>query len=72
MPTQFLDSIPAPALFVALLILFVVTLELGYKLGAKRHRDTEYVDEGRSSQAGVVLGAMFASAQFIPARIAPR
>ena len=59
MSTQFLDIIPAPVLFLILLALFIVMLELGYKLGDRHQRATEYVAEGRSSQAGVVLGAMF-------------
>lgn len=58
MSTQLLDPLPEWLLYLLLLFLFWATLELGYKLGDSRQRATEYVDEGRSAQAGIVLGAL--------------
>ncbi len=58
MSAQFLDVLPAWALYLLLLALFWLAVEGGYKLGDLRQRATEYVDEGRSAQAGIVLGAL--------------
>lgn len=65
MTTQFLDSFPEWLLYPLLLFLFWVTLELGYKLGNQRQQATEYVDEGRSTQAGIVLGALLTVASLM-------
>lgn len=65
MSTQFLDSLPEWPLYLLLLFLFWATVELGYKLGDRRQRSTEYVDEGRSAQAGIVLGALLTVASLI-------
>jgi hypothetical protein len=63
--TQLLDSLPEWLLYLLLLFLFWATLELGYKLGDWRQRATEYVDEGRSAQAGIVLGALLTVASLM-------
>lgn len=58
MSAQFLDVLPAWALYLLLVSLFWLAVEGGYKLGDLRQRATEFVDEGRSAQAGIVLGAL--------------
>ena len=58
MSAQFLDFLPAWAVYLLLLALFWGAVETGYKLGDLRQRATSYVDEGRSAQAGIVLGAL--------------
>ena len=65
MDANFLDPVPIGVLYVGLIILFLVSVELGYKLGDRRQRLTDYNDEGRSAQAGVVLGAMLGLSGFL-------
>ncbi len=65
MSSQFLDVLPAWALYLLLLLLFWTAMELGYKLGDRRQRATIYVDEGRSAQAGIVLGALLTVASLL-------
>jgi hypothetical protein len=56
---------PEWLLYLLLLFLFWATIELGYKLGDLRQRVTDYVDEGRSAQAGIVLGALLTVASLM-------
>ena len=65
MSAPFIDSIPEWLLYLLLLFLFWTNLELGYKLGDRRQRATDYVDEGRSAQAGIVLGALLTVASLM-------
>lgn len=65
MSAQFLDFVPAWLLCLLLVCLFWAAVELGYKLGDRRQRATEYVDEGRSAQAGIVLGALLTVASLM-------
>ena len=65
MDANFLDPIPVLVLYLGLFVLFLVAVELGYWLGDRRQRSTEYEDEGRSTQAGIVLGAMLGLSSFM-------
>ncbi len=65
MSTHFLDIVPIWVIYLALGLLFWAAVEGGYVLGQRRQRSTEYVDEGRSAQAGIVLGAMLGLAGFM-------
>ena len=65
MPTHLIDPIPIPILYIGLIILFAVAVEIGYLLGDRRQKNTDYVDEGRSAQSGVVLGAMLTLSGFL-------
>ena len=65
MTVHFLDGIPIWVICPGLLLLFVGAVEGGYILGQRRQRRTEYVDEGRSAQAGIVLGALLGLAGFL-------
>ncbi len=65
MDANFLDPVPVWALYLGLAVLFLVSVEAGYLLGDRRQRRTEYQDEGRSAQAGVVLGAMLGLSGFL-------
>jgi len=65
MSAQFLDFVPAWLLCLLLVCLFWAAVELGYKLGDRRQRATAYVDEGRSAQAGIVLGALLTVASLM-------
>jgi hypothetical protein len=61
----FLDSLPEWLLYLLLLCLFWTTVELGYKQWDRRQRATEYVDEGRSAQAEIVLDALLTVASLM-------
>ncbi len=65
MPVHFFDTVPIPILYVGLLVLFAVAVEIGYLLGDRRQRNTDYIDEGRTAQSGVVLGAMLTLSGFL-------
>ncbi len=65
MNANFLDPVPIAALYVGLILLFLASVEAGYLLGDRRQRKTEYNDEGRSAQAGVVLGATLGLTSFL-------
>lgn len=65
MNIYFLDSFPIWLIYLVLGLGFWASVEGGYILGEKRQRSTEYVDEGRSSQAGIVLGAILGLAGFL-------
>ncbi len=65
MNANFLDPIPVLVLYAGLLVLFLAAVEFGYLLGDRRQRSTEYEDEGRSTQAGIVLGAMLGLSSFM-------
>ena len=65
MPTHFFDPIPIPVLYVGLIVLFAVAVEVGYLLGDRRQKNTDYVDESRTAQSGVVLGAMLTLSGFL-------
>ncbi len=65
MDANFLDPIPVLVLYAGLLVVFLAAVELGYWLGDRRQRRTEYEDEGRSTQAGIVLGAMLGLSSFM-------
>ena len=65
MSVHFLDAIPIWVLYLGLGLLLWAAVEGGYFLGERRQRSTEYVDESRTAQAGIVLGAMLALAGFM-------
>lgn len=65
MNAHFLDAIPVFVLYLILLVLFLGAVEIGYLLGDRRQRSTEGSDEGRSTQAGIVLGAMLGLTSFM-------
>ncbi len=65
MPANFFDPIPIPVLYIGLLVLFIIAVEIGYLLGDRRQRSTDGVDDGRSAQSGVVLGAMLTLSGFL-------
>ena len=65
MPTHFFDPIPLWGLYAGLIVSFIVAVELGYLLGDRRQKGTDYVDEGRTAQSGVVLGAMLTLSGFL-------
>jgi len=58
MSGNFLDSVPIWAVYLGLLLLFLAAVEGGYVLGDRRQKATDYVDESRTAQAGIVLGAL--------------
>ncbi len=65
MSTHFFDPIPIPVLYVGLIVFFAAAVEFGYMLGDRRQKNTEYVDESRTAQSGVVLGAMLTLSGFL-------
>lgn len=65
MYTQLFDLFPELLLYLFLFFLFWATVELGYKLGDRRQRTTEYEDKGRSTQTGIVLGALLTVASLM-------
>ncbi len=65
MRTHFLDPVPVWGICLGIVLVSWAAVELGYVLGERRQRSTEYVDEGRSAQAGIVLGAMLGLAGFL-------
>ena len=65
MPIHFFDAFPIPILYLGLIGLFAIAVEVGYLLGDRRQKNTDYVDESRTAQSGVVLGAMLTLSGFL-------
>jgi len=65
MSGNFLDSVPIWAVYLGLLLLFLAAVEGGYVLGDRRQKSTDYVDESRTAQAGIVLGALLTLAALL-------
>ncbi len=65
MSAHFLDIVPIWVLYLGLGLVFWAAVEGGYFLGERWQRSTEHADEGRSAQAGIVLGAMLGLAGFM-------
>ncbi len=67
MLNQFLDDVPYWLVFVGYLLLFVLSIEAGFRLGRWKGPSADVLAESRKAQAGTVLGAMLALVGFLVA-----
>ena len=64
-PLNFLDNVPYWAVFVGYLLLFALSVDIGYRLGRWMGPRADTLAESRKAQAGNVLGAMLALVGFL-------
>ena len=62
---DFLDNVPYWAVYIGLLLLFVLSVEAGYQLGLQRRPSADALNESRKAQASTVLGAMLSLVGFL-------
>ncbi len=62
---NFLDTVPYWGVYVGLLLLFVISIEAGFRLGLRERPKADVLNESRKAQAGTVLGALLALVSFL-------